>query len=170
MYAIIYLTKPTETLGIKGGDALKITTKGHYGVRAMLDLAQHYGEGPISLKSVAERQGFSEPYLEQLIGTLRKAGLLKSVRGAQGGYILAREPRDISVGDIIRVLEGPIAPVECVSEEAIDKCERSQCCVTKGVWEKVKTSIEEVLDSITLEDLCKEVEAAQMDQNYMYYI
>ncbi|GAB4260260.1 MAG: Rrf2 family transcriptional regulator [Thermincola ferriacetica] len=117
---------------------MKVSTKGHYGVLAMFDLAQHYGEGPVSLKSIAERQGLSEPYLEQLIAVLRKAGLVKSVRGAQGGYILAREPRDIKVGDIIRVLEGPIAPVECVSQDDPEHCLKFDFCVTKSVWEKVK--------------------------------
>lgn len=150
---------------------MKISTKGHYGVQAMFDLAQHYGEGPISLKSVAERQGLSEHYLEQLIAGLRKAGLVKSVRGAQGGYILSRDPAEIKVGDIVRVLEGPIAPVECVSEEDSEQCMKAEFCITKNVWEKVKDSIEEVLDSISLADMCKDAENAKMNKNfYMYYI
>jgi len=150
---------------------LKISTKGHYGVQAMFDLAQHYGEGPISLKSVAERQDLSEHYLEQLIAGLRKAGLVRSVRGAQGGYILAREPADIKVGDIIRVLEGPIAPVECVNDEDREQCMKAEYCITRNVWEKVRNSIEEVLDSITLEDMVKEAEKVKMNKNYyMYYI
>lgn len=150
---------------------MKISTKGHYGVQAMFDLAQHFGEGPISLKSVAERQGLSEHYLEQLIAVLRKAGLVKSVRGAQGGYVLAREPADIKVGDIIRVLEGPIAPVECVSQEDADQCLKAEFCITRNVWEKVRISIEDVLDSITLADMCKDAEKAKMNKNYyMYYI
>lgn len=150
---------------------MKISTKGHYGVQAMFDLAQHFGEGPVSLKSVAERQGLSEHYLEQLIAVLRKAGLVKSVRGAQGGYILAREPADIKVGDIIRVLEGPIAPVECVNQEDSDQCLKAEFCITRNVWEKVRISIEDVLDSITLADMCKDAEKAKMNKNYyMYYI
>jgi len=150
---------------------LKISTKGHYGVQAMFDLAQHYGEGPISLKSIAERQDLSEHYLEQLIAVLRKAGLVRSVRGAQGGYILAREPADIKVGDIIRVLEGPIAPVECVNREDPEQCLKAEFCITKNVWEKVKTSIEEVIDTISLADMCKDAEKAKMSRNfYMYYI
>nr|4CIC_A Chain A, Transcriptional Regulator, Badm/rrf2 Family [Thermincola potens JR]4CIC_B Chain B, Transcriptional Regulator, Badm/rrf2 Family [Thermincola potens JR] len=153
-----------------GAMGLKVSTKGHYGVQAMFDLAQHFGEGPVSLKSIAERQGLSEPYLEQLIAVLRKAGLVKSVRGAQGGYILAREPRDIKVGDIIRVLEGPIAPVESVSQDDPEHSLKFDFSVTKSVWEKVKKSIEEVLDSITLADMLKDAEEAQMAQGYMYYI
>ncbi|HWI54921.1 MAG TPA: Rrf2 family transcriptional regulator [Desulfobacteria bacterium] len=150
---------------------MKISTKGHYGVQAMFDLAQHFGEGPISLKSVAERQGLSEHYLEQLIAVLRKAGLVKSVRGAQGGYILARQPNDIKVGDIIRVLEGPIAPEECVKEEDAEQCLKAEFCITRSVWERVRISIEDVLDSISLADMCKDAEKAKMNKNYyMYYI
>lgn len=150
---------------------MKISTKGHYGVQAMFDLAQHFGEGPISLKSVAERQGLSEHYLEQLIAVLRKAGLVKSVRGAQGGYTLARQPDEIKVGDIIRVLEGPIAPVECVNEVDAEQCLKAESCITRSVWEKVRISIENVLDSISLADMCKDAEKAKMNKNYyMYYI
>jgi len=150
---------------------MKISTKGHYGVQAMFDLAQHYGEGPISLKSVAERQALSEHYLEQLIAGLRKAGLVKSVRGAQGGYTLSRDPSEIKVGDIVRVLEGPIAPVECVNDDDSEQCMKAEFCITKNVWEKVKDSIEDVLDSISLADMCKDAEKAKMNKDfYMYYI
>ncbi len=137
----------------------------------MFDLALHYGEGPVSLKNVAERQGISEHYLEQLISGLRKAGLVKSVRGAQGGYTLAKEPNKITVGDVIRVLEGPIAPVDCVAEEDPEFCQKAENCVTKGIWEKVRDSIAGVLDAITLEDMLKDAEKLQRDANfYMYYI
>lgn len=150
---------------------MRLSTKGRYGVKAMFDLAQHNGEGPVSLKNVAERQGISEHYLEQLISGLRKAGLVKSVRGAQGGYTLAKEPAKITVGDIIRVLEGPIGPVDCVAEEDPEICDKADCCVTRGIWEKVRDSIAEVLDSITLEDMVKDAERLQRDDNfYMYYI
>jgi len=150
---------------------MKLSTKGHYGLKAMFDLAQHYGEGPIPLKSVAERQELSEHYLEQLISGLRKAGLVKSVRGAQGGYTLAKEPSEIKVGDVIRVLEGPIAPVDCVNDDDAECCHKADYCVTRNVWEKVKDSITEVLDSITLEDMCKDAEKARLANNYyMYYI
>ncbi len=144
---------------------MKISTKGHYGVQAMFDLAQHYGQGPVSLKSVAERQDLSEHYLEQLAAVLRRAGLVKSVRGAQGGYILARAPADIKVGDIIRVLEGPIAPVECVDGTEQEQCLKAEFCIARNVWEKVRISIEDVLDSITLADMCKEAEQANLKRN-----
>jgi len=150
---------------------LKFSTKGEYGLRAMFDLAQHYGKGPTSLRSVAERQGISEHYLEQLIASLRKAGLVKSVRGAQGGYMLARSPGDIAVGDIIRVLEGPIAPKDCVSEEDSEEvCVRAETCAARIVWEKVRDSVAEVLDSISLQDMCSEADKLAAAHNFMYYI
>lgn len=148
---------------------MKLSTRGEYGLRAMVDLALRYGEGPISLRSVAERQDISDHYLEQLIAVLRKAGLVKSVRGAQGGYSLGREPAKIKIGDVIRALEGPIAPVDCVNEEDPDCCARADSCVTKLIWEKVRDSITDVLDSITLEDMCKETEKTGL-QNYIYHI
>ena len=125
---------------------------------AMVDVALYSGDGPVSLKAVAERQGLSESYLEQLAGPLRKAGLLNSVRGAQGGYTLAREADRITVGDIIRVLEGPIAPVDCASEDdgPVQHCAHSQGCVARSVWVKLRDSIVKALDSVTLADLCEE--------------
>lgn len=124
----------------------------------MYDLALHHGQGPISLKSVAQRQGISEHYLEQLMGILRKAGYVKSVRGAQGGYTLTKAPGEITVGDIIRIMEGPTAPVDCLLADAEDNkyCDRACHCVTRGVWAKVRDSIDAVLDSITLADLANE--------------
>ena len=137
---------------------MKISTKGRYGVAAMYDLAMNYGQGPISLKSIAQRQKISENYLEQLISTLRKAGYVKSIRGAQGGYTLSKEPSEISVGDVLRVMEGPIALVDCLLEHSNDHdcCERSEICVTRDVWAKVCKSIVQVVDSISLADLCTE--------------
>jgi Rrf2 family protein len=138
---------------------MKLSTKGRYGVSAMYDLAQHHGQGPISLKNVAQRQGISEHYLEQLMGVLRKAGYVKSVRGAQGGYTLTKDPSQITVGDIIRIMEGPIAPVDCLLTDSAENeyCRRAGFCVTRGVWAKVRDSINSVLDSISLDDLCREV-------------
>jgi len=150
---------------------MKLSTKGEYGLRAMFDLAQRHGSGPISLKSVAARQEISEHYLEQLIAVLRKVGLVKSIRGAQGGYMLGREPEDIKVGDIIRALEGPIAPMDCVNEEDPEECSRSGSCITRNIWRKVRDSISDVLDSITLQDMCDEAELErQKNDCYMYYI
>lgn len=150
---------------------LKLSTKGRYGVKAMYDLAQHVGEGPTSLKSIAERQGISEHYLEQLMSGLRKAGLVKSIRGAQGGYLLGREPDKIRIGDIIRVLEGPIAPADCVSEETPEICGRAEFCVTRPIWEKVRDSIADVLDSITLQTMLEDAKKIELERSlYMYHI
>jgi Rrf2 family protein len=122
----------------------------------MFDLAQNYGSGPISLKTVAERQNLSDHYLEQLIAMLKKSGLVKSMRGAQGGYVLAREPSEIKVGDVIRALEGPIAPVYCVSEKDPGICDESDYCITRTVWARVRDGLAELLDSISLADMCRE--------------
>ncbi len=140
---------------------MKFSTRGRYGVQIMVDLAQHSDEGPISLKSVADRQKLSEHYLEQLIPELRKAGLVKSIRGAQGGYVLARKPEEIYIGDVIRVLEGPIAPVECTNQSGSDCCEKTSFCVTREVWVKVRDSINDVVDSISLADLIKDAESGE---------
>lgn len=137
---------------------MKLSTKGRYGVTAMYDLAMHCQQGPVPLKSIALRQEISEHYLEKLMGQLRAAGLVNSTRGSQGGYVLARPAEKITVGDIIRVMEGPIAPVNCLLSEQANNtyCDKACSCITRGIWEKVATSISTVLDSISLADLCKE--------------
>ncbi|NLI91809.1 MAG: Rrf2 family transcriptional regulator [Peptococcaceae bacterium] len=137
---------------------MRFSTRGRYGVQIMVDLARHSEEGPISLKSVADRQKLSEHYLEQLVPELRKAGLVKSIRGAQGGYVLAKKPEDIYIGDVIRVLEGPIAPVECNNQTGKDCCEKTSFCVTREVWVKVRDSINDLVDSISLADLIKDAD------------
>ncbi|MEW6698069.1 MAG: RrF2 family transcriptional regulator [Bacillota bacterium] len=143
---------------------MRLSTKGHYGLKAMFDLAMHYGSEPIPLKTVAERQGISEHYLEQLIAVLRKIGLVKSVRGAQGGYILAKPPSEIKVGDVVRALEGPIAPLDCVSEYEPASCEKVDYCISRDIWARVRDSIAEVLDSITLEDMCRDAQKGQLQK------
>lgn len=149
---------------------MKLSTKGRYGLKAMFELALHYGEGPIPLKSIAETQKISEHYLEQLIAVLKKNGLVSSVRGAQGGYMLIDSPRKIKVGDVIRALEGDIAPVDCVTDTSGTKCEREERCVTRLVWEKINNSVNEVIDSITLEDMIEDHVRLNSNSEYMYYI
>ena len=129
---------------------MKLSTKGRYGVKAMVDLAIHYGESPISIKSISQRQGISEYYLEQLFSALRKAKLIKSIRGAQGGYVLNKLPDEITVDDIMEVLEGPIEISDCVEGTT---CNNGNCCATRLVWQKIKTSIEDVTTSVTLKDI-----------------
>lgn len=135
---------------------MKLSTKGRYGLRALIDLAQYSGEGPVSTVSISARQDLSERYLEQLMSLLKKAGLVKSVRGAGGGYILAKELKDISVGDVLRALEGSLDPVECAGLEPDGECRVSENCVTKYVWQKINESINRTVDEISLEQLVEE--------------
>lgn len=134
---------------------MKVSTRGRYGLRAMVELAKHKGEGPIPLRKIAGTQDISEQYLEQLFSNLRKSGLVESVRGAKGGYLLADSSEKINVKEIITALEGPIAPVECVLDSK-DFCEYNDDCVTKILWEKLKSCIDDMLESITLKDLLDE--------------
>ncbi|MGV8983712.1 RrF2 family transcriptional regulator [Clostridium sp.] len=129
---------------------MKLSTKGRYGVKAMVDLAINYGDQPVSIKSISERQSISEYYLEQLFSSLRKAKLIKSIRGAQGGYILNRSPEKITIYDVINVLEGPIEVSECLEDGA---CNNIDCCATRLLWKKIKNSIDSVTTSITLKDI-----------------
>jgi len=129
---------------------MKLSTKGRYGIKAMVDLAIHCGEEPVSIKSIAERQNISEYYLEQLFSPLRKANIIKSIRGAQGGYVLGREPMDITMAEIMEVLEGPVEISDCLEENT---CSNIECCATRGFWARIKESIDSVLESTTLQDL-----------------
>lgn len=149
---------------------MKLSTKGRYGLRAMIDMAQNGDKGPIATHTIAERQGISERYLEQLMVPLKRSGLVKSVRGSQGGYTLGKNPRDITAGDIVRVLEGPIAPVECVSETNPEACLRADYCVTRVLWTKVRDSIAEILDSCTLADLAKDAQQLPAKDSFVYRI
>ncbi|ALC89834.1 Rrf2 family transcriptional regulator [Bacillus sp. FJAT-18017] len=139
---------------------MKISTKGRYGLTIMIELAKKYGEGPISLKTIAQANDLSEHYLEQLVAPLRNAGLVKSIRGAYGGYLLSKEPAQITAGDIIRVLEGPITPVEGMEDEEPAKRE---------LWIRIRDAIRDVLDSTTIEDLANHSEDQNPD-SYMFYI
>jgi len=132
---------------------LKLSTKGRYGIRAMLDIAIHGSEGHVTLKSIAQRQNISESYLEQLMAALRKSGLVSSIRGAQGGYKLNMDLDKITVGFILRTMEGSLAPVDCVIEDNPAECENSDSCVTRLLWKKIRDSINNVIDNITLLDL-----------------
>jgi Rrf2 family protein len=129
---------------------MKLSTKGRYGVKAMVDLAINYGEQPVSIKNISQRQNISEYYLEQLFSSLKKAKLIKSIRGAQGGYILNRAPEEITIQDVINVLEGPIEVSNCLEDDA---CNNIDCCATRLLWKKIKDSIDSVTSSITLKDI-----------------
>lgn len=139
---------------------MKISTKGRYGLTIMMELAKNVGEGPTSLKSIAEKHNLSEHYLEQLVAPLRNSGLVKSIRGAYGGYILSRNAEEVTAGEIIRVLEGPISPVDFTEEDDPAK---------RDLWLRIRDSIAEVLDSTTLSFLINYQDEGKTD-NYMFYI
>lgn len=148
-------------LGIKRkeGETLKITTKGRYGLRALIDLARYSEIEPVSINSIATRQGISERYLEQLMTLLKKAGIIKSIRGAGGGYVLAKDISDISVGDVLRALEGTLESVECTGFSQEDSCEAAGGCVTKYVWKRINESINQTVNEISLKQLVEESKA-----------
>lgn len=131
---------------------VKISTKGRYALRLMIDLAERSDGTPVSLKEVAKRQNISEKYLEQIISVLNRAGFVRSIRGAQGGYLLKKEPKDYTVGMILRLTEGSLAPVACIEDDEVI-CERQNACVTIMVWKRINDAISGVVDSITLQDL-----------------
>ncbi|MGI6154117.1 MAG: RrF2 family transcriptional regulator [Christensenellaceae bacterium] len=136
---------------------MKLSTKGRYGLRAMIDIALTGEEAPVSISSVAGRQNISESYLEQLVGKLKKNGLLKSARGAGGGYTLARRTDEISVGDILRALEGDLSPVDCPGlDDDSEGCSGADSCVTKYVWKRINDSINKTVDEIMLDTLIRE--------------
>lgn len=131
---------------------MKISTKGRYALRMLLDLALHSSEGYVALKDIADRQDISKKYLEQIVPLMNKAGLLKTNRGYQGGYMLIKEPREYTVGEILRVTEGSLAPVACLDHVPND-CPRTSSCMTLYIWEGLYSAITEYLDSITLQDI-----------------
>lgn len=139
---------------------MKISTKGRYGLTIMMELANRFGEGPTSLKSIAEKHQLSEHYLEQLVAPLRNAGLVKSIRGAYGGYILSKSAEQVTAGEVIRVLEGPISPVDFTEEDDPAK---------RDLWIRIRDSIADVLDSTTLASLISFEDKGKND-NYMFYI
>lgn len=138
---------------------MKLSTRGEYGVRALAVLAHHYQQGPLPLRVIAQKEHLSETYLEQLFRDLKKSGIIKSIRGPKGGYILAKNPKDISVGDAVRVLEGPLGPVDCVLENKTSEgcCTKEGSCITRFVWAKLRDSMAKVLDEISFEDIVKDI-------------
>lgn len=135
---------------------MKLSTKGRYGLRALIDLAQYSENEPVSITSISDRQGISERYLEQLMGMMKKAGLVKSIRGAGGGYVLAGELKEISVGDVLRALEGSLEPVECSGLNPDEGCKAADSCVTKYVWQRINESINHTVDEMKLDQLVEE--------------
>lgn len=130
-----------------------ISTRGEYGLRAMLVLAEEYTAGPLPLRQIAAREQLSEHYLEHLFRDLRANGLVNSFRGAKGGYILSRPPSEVTAGDVLWALEGSLAPMQCVAGEGKEECGHKDACATRLVWQKLKTAMDEVLDNMTLADI-----------------
>ena len=133
------------------GDAMRISTRGRYGVRLMLELAAHYGEGTVLLKDIAQHQKISEKYLWQLINPLKSVGLVNSIRGSKGGYVLAKPPAAITMKDIMGVLEGSLCLVDCVENPTV--CERSESCVSRDLWGEASQIFAKKLESVTLADM-----------------
>ncbi|MBT9159007.1 MAG: RrF2 family transcriptional regulator [Dehalococcoidia bacterium] len=147
---------------------MRLSTKAQYGTRAMLDLAIRSGEGPVLVKDIARRQGFSARYLEQLLLPLKAAGLVRATRGARGGFSLARAPSEINLGEIVQIMEGSIAPVECVDDAGA--CSRADLCITREVWGELKKAMNGVLESTTLQDLVERQKRKQQSAEAMYHI
>jgi len=135
---------------------MRLSTRGRYAVRAMIDLALHTEQGPATREEIAARQEISADYLSHLLAKLVKAGLVNSVKGPGGGYLLAQNAAAITVGDIVRAVEEPLAPVSCVNAEVEEVCPRANECVAHLFWEKLRDKITELLDSVTLEELCSQ--------------
>ncbi|MHB8630648.1 MAG: RrF2 family transcriptional regulator [Candidatus Limnocylindria bacterium] len=139
--------------------AFHVSTRGEYGMRLMVELARRHGEGSVSLHAVAEREDLPEAYLEQLVAVLRKAGLVLGKRGAGGGYTLSRDPREITAGEVVRALEGPIEPQVCTAEgDPVLNCVRERDCGTRAVWHKLQATIARALDAMTLDQIAHQTE------------
>ena len=148
---------------------MKLSTRGRYAPRAMLDLALNYGKGPVPLKNIARKQEISERYLEHIMTVLLSAGLVQSTRGSRGGFSLAKLPKEIKLSQIIQAVEGSISLVACVDDPKL--CKRVDACVTHDIWKKAKKAMLEVFDSVTLEDMVKMQKKKLFKQkDRMYYI
>ena len=136
---------------------MKVSTKGEYGVRALIELAHHYGQGPVQSAEIAARQEIPETYLDQLLTTLRRAGFIRSVRGPQGGHALIAEPHEVKMSDAVLALEGSLAPSACVDDP--EACSKEGGCVQREVWKRIRDATQEILESVSIADL------AEKDQN-----
>ena len=132
---------------------MNFTAKEDYGIRAVVDIALHRGDSPVQAREIAERQGIPEQFLEQVLATLRRAGIIRSIRGAGGGYDLARGACQIKVGEILRTLSGPLVPIRCVGELDLDRCEQEGSCGVTDLWRRVKLAISDVVDTTSVQDI-----------------
>ncbi len=146
---------------------MRVSTKGDYGIRALIELAHHYGQGPLQSAEIAARQSIPEPYLDQLLTSLRRAGFIRSLRGPQGGHALLRDPNDIHLSEVVLALEGSVSPIACLDEP--DGCSK-QDCVQRGVWEQVRDATMQVLESVSIEDLAAKERLVSNRDGGRYYI
>ncbi len=146
---------------------MKLSTRARYGTRALLDLAMHSGNEPVQLKEIANRQNISLHYLEHLVAPLTAAGIVRSTRGVRGGIQLARDPKNVKIGEVVQLLEGSLVPVECISNSS---CPRMNTCATRDLWTEVKQAIDNVLDSVTLQDLVEKQKQKESCGEAMYYV
>jgi len=147
---------------------MKISTKIRYGARAMVELASHYGEGPIELKEIAKKENISLKYLEQVINPLRADGLVKAIRGAKGGYSLGKPPSEICLYDVIETLEGPLNLLECLGDAKA--CQKVSSCVTREIWKEVSDAISKIFYSVTLEEMVNRKREKEKSSSAMYQI
>lgn len=147
---------------------MKLTSRGRYGTRALLDLALHKGKEPVFLKDIAKRQKISLGYLEHLVTPLIAGGIIRSTRGPRGGVSLAKPPEEIRLSEVIQLLEGSIAPSECINNPEI--CIRSKLCAPRDIWGELKKAVNQVLESTTLQDLAERQKRKEQPENIMYYI
>jgi len=149
---------------------MRISTKGDYATRAMQHLALHYNEGPIQIEEIARRQHLPVRYLEQILLSLKRAGFLESKRGVSGGYYLAKHPREITLGAIIRATEGPIIPIFCVGSGKREICIEEPHCSLRDIWVDVRDAVIKIVDHTTLEDLCRQIKVKRGRQELTYQI
>lgn len=149
---------------------MKVSTKGRYALHLMLDIATHQtSDKPVRIKDIAERQNLSNKYLEQIIAALNKAGYVKSIRGAQGGYLLTKEPEEYTAGMILRVMEGSLSPVACLDDQE-NSCDRQGGCVTIRLWSMINDAVNDVVDSVTLADMISWKEDAKSSWNCIDHV
>ena len=147
---------------------MKLSTRVRYGLRATVDLAENHNGEPVSMAAIAKNHGISRKYLHAILTLLKSAGYIRSVRGTGGGYVLTREPSDVTVVEIVEALEGPLAITECVNEEGV--CDRSEDCVTRVVWRELSEAVRQVLSGITLEELARRSRESRRNRPPMYHI
>jgi len=149
---------------------MRFSAKSEYGVRALLEIAMHQAPGPLKVKEISARQMIPERFLEQVMASLKKAELVESVRGAQGGYVLARPAGHITLADVIQAVEGPVTLMDCIGKDDESRCEQVDLCVVRDAWRDVQSTIVEALDSVTIEEMCRRRREKEAQRKHMYHI